>query len=195
MSKKEEEHESDILLVSYRNLNEFLCAFIKRSLPTYTYSIRRRFFWERIFNREFLKAALSESSDSTFFAGKRTTSLAPFLICLSLRSRSKCGQSVVSRPRELTVHVEHGHLSPGGLFCLQLCSRSHYYLHFECGKHCSILFNRNRMVQSRIDRRETSTLIGPSEYLKENVNLEEFSHLSCFCCLLLISHFCVSRCV
>ena len=73
MSKKEEDHESDILFVSYRNLNEFLCAFITRSLPTYQYTIRRRLMWERIFNREFQKGVLNDSSDSQFFTGRRTT--------------------------------------------------------------------------------------------------------------------------
>ncbi|CAF4149360.1 unnamed protein product, partial [Rotaria sp. Silwood1] len=41
VNKKIEERESEILLVSYRGLNEFLCAFINRSLPTYPYTIRR----------------------------------------------------------------------------------------------------------------------------------------------------------
>ncbi len=41
-TKKGDEHESDILLVSYQNLNDFLCKFIDHSLPIYNYSVRAR---------------------------------------------------------------------------------------------------------------------------------------------------------
>jgi len=71
--KKVEEHESEILMTSYRNLNDFLCAFINHSLPTYKYTIRDRFLIEKILNYEFLVPNLTNplgQMESTFFVGK-----------------------------------------------------------------------------------------------------------------------------
>ncbi|UJR08253.1 hypothetical protein I4U23_012526 [Adineta vaga] len=69
LTKKGEEHESEILLASYRNLNEFLCAFINQSLPIYNYSVRQRLFFEKILNLELgLRTTLNtnEQTESTF---------------------------------------------------------------------------------------------------------------------------------
>jgi len=71
--KKVEEHESEILMTSYRNLNDFLCAFIDHSLPKYNYTIRDRYFIEKILNYEFqvpTPVGLDEQVDSIFFVGK-----------------------------------------------------------------------------------------------------------------------------
>ncbi|CAF3770661.1 unnamed protein product [Rotaria sp. Silwood1] len=65
VNKKIEERESEILLVSYRGLNEFLCAFINRSLPTYPYTIRHRNLFENLLNCEFRTANTSELLDHT----------------------------------------------------------------------------------------------------------------------------------
>jgi hypothetical protein len=70
---KNDEKESDILMGSYRNLNEFLCAFINHSLPTYNYTIRDRFLIEKILNYEFQFSNISGpagQTDSVFFYGK-----------------------------------------------------------------------------------------------------------------------------
>ena len=70
---KNEEHESEILMASYRNLNEFLCAFINHSLPTYNYGIRDRTLMEKILNTEFLilnPSGPGGQVDSVFFVGK-----------------------------------------------------------------------------------------------------------------------------
>ena len=60
-------------MASYRNLNEFLCAFINHSLPAYNYIIRDRFFLEKLLNYEF-QAPNSVGGaiqvDSVFFVGK-----------------------------------------------------------------------------------------------------------------------------
>ncbi|CAF1194078.1 unnamed protein product [Rotaria sordida] len=65
LNKKIEEREANILLASYRGLNEFLCAFINRSLPTYTYVIRPRWLLEKILNCEFRNTRTSASLDQT----------------------------------------------------------------------------------------------------------------------------------
>jgi len=60
-------------MASYRNLNEFLCAFINHSLPTYNYSIKDRFLLEKILNYEFQvlpPTGTLGQSDSIFFVGK-----------------------------------------------------------------------------------------------------------------------------
>ncbi|CAF4483081.1 unnamed protein product, partial [Rotaria sp. Silwood2] len=64
-NKKIEERESEILLASYRGLNEFLCAFINRSLPTYNYIIRPRWMLEKLLNCEFRSTRTSELLDKT----------------------------------------------------------------------------------------------------------------------------------
>ena len=67
------EHESEILMASYRNLNEFLCAFINHALPIYNYVVRRRFLMEKIFNCEFQRpksSVLHGDTDSVFYIGK-----------------------------------------------------------------------------------------------------------------------------
>jgi hypothetical protein len=72
-TKKSDEHESDILLASYRSLNEFLCAFIDQSLPIYNYSIRTRLLFEKILNCEFrvgIPRDLSGRTESLFLIGK-----------------------------------------------------------------------------------------------------------------------------
>lgn len=59
-------------MASYRNLNEFLCAFINQSLPMYNYVIRDRYFFEKLFNYEFQVAAPVGTQghiDSLFFVG------------------------------------------------------------------------------------------------------------------------------
>lgn len=47
------EQQANQMLESYQNINQFLCAFINRSLVDYPYLIRQRYFLERIFNYEF----------------------------------------------------------------------------------------------------------------------------------------------
>jgi len=58
---------------SYRNLNEFLCAFINHSLPAYNYSVRERNLIEKLLNYEFqapnVETGLGDDG-SLFFAGK-----------------------------------------------------------------------------------------------------------------------------
>ena len=59
-------------MTSYRNLNEFLCAFINHSLPTYDYVIRDRYFLEKILNYEFQVPNPTGGIiqvDSVFFVG------------------------------------------------------------------------------------------------------------------------------
>ncbi|CAF1345544.1 unnamed protein product [Adineta steineri] len=69
LTKKGDEHECEILLASYRNLNEFLCAFINQSLPTYSYSIRPRVFLEKILNCElrFRNTPISQEQTESIF--------------------------------------------------------------------------------------------------------------------------------
>ncbi|CAF1576458.1 unnamed protein product, partial [Adineta ricciae] len=70
LTKKGEEHESEILLASYRNLNEFLCAFMSQSLPIYSYTVRHRYFLEKILNIEFGLRTTPDANgytESTFF--------------------------------------------------------------------------------------------------------------------------------
>jgi hypothetical protein len=72
-TKKADEHESEILLTSYQNLNEFLCKFIDHSLPIYNYSIRGRVLFEKILNYEFRIGnlrGLSDQTESVFLIGK-----------------------------------------------------------------------------------------------------------------------------
>jgi len=60
-------------MVSYRNLNEFLCAFINHSLPTYNYVVRDRYFLEKLLNYEFQvipTTGIQAQIDSIFFVGK-----------------------------------------------------------------------------------------------------------------------------
>ncbi|UJR38008.1 hypothetical protein I4U23_030690 [Adineta vaga] len=52
-TQKNQEQELENLMQSYKNLNEFLCAFIDHALPTYNYIIRVRFFIEKLLNYEF----------------------------------------------------------------------------------------------------------------------------------------------
>ena len=68
-----EQNDSEILMTSYRNLNDFLCAFINRSLPTHNYYIRDRIFLEKLFNYEFQAATrpgAPEPIDNFFFVGQ-----------------------------------------------------------------------------------------------------------------------------
>ncbi|CAF3358734.1 unnamed protein product [Rotaria socialis] len=53
VNKKNDERVSDVLLTSYKNLNEFFCAFIDHSLPAYNYVVRQRWLLEKILNFEF----------------------------------------------------------------------------------------------------------------------------------------------
>jgi len=58
---------------SYRNLNEFLCAFINHSLPAFNYAVRNRLFLEKFLNYEFegIPATTTQGQiDSVFFVGK-----------------------------------------------------------------------------------------------------------------------------
>jgi hypothetical protein len=60
-------------MTSYRNLNEFLCAFINHSLPRYNYVIRDRLLIEKLLNYEFqvpTPAGAEGQMDSIFFVGK-----------------------------------------------------------------------------------------------------------------------------
>ena len=60
-------------MTSYRNLNDFLCAFINHSLPAYNYSIRDRFFIEKVLNHEFQVSnpgGTPGEEESIFFVGK-----------------------------------------------------------------------------------------------------------------------------
>lgn len=73
MTKKGEEHESNILLESYQTLNEFLCKFIDHALPIYNYAVRNRVFFEKIFNCEFRgrnRLGATGDVESTFYNGK-----------------------------------------------------------------------------------------------------------------------------
>ena len=63
-----------MLLQSHQNLNGFLCAYIDHSLASHKYSIRNRYFLERIFNYEFQSRGQFSSdgtTDSFFYIGKR----------------------------------------------------------------------------------------------------------------------------
>jgi hypothetical protein len=58
---------------SYRNLNEFLCAFINHSLPSTNYTIRDRVFIEKVLNYEFLvpnQMGITGQIDNVLFYGK-----------------------------------------------------------------------------------------------------------------------------
>jgi hypothetical protein len=58
---------------AYRNLNEFLCAFINHALPMYNYSIHGRNFFEKLLNYEFqapTPAGTPGYEGSLFFVGK-----------------------------------------------------------------------------------------------------------------------------
>lgn len=68
-----EQNDTDILMAAYRNLNDFLCAFINHSLPTHNYYIRDRLFLEKLFNYEFQAATRPGTPapiDNVFFVGK-----------------------------------------------------------------------------------------------------------------------------
>jgi meckelin len=52
-NNRKDEHESDVLMASYRTLNEFLCSFINHSLINYNYVVLDRTFWEKVLNYEF----------------------------------------------------------------------------------------------------------------------------------------------
>ena len=72
-TKKGDEHESEILLSSYQNLNDFLCKFINHSIPIYNYSVRARVFLEKVVNCEFRigkSRGSSEHTESVFLIGK-----------------------------------------------------------------------------------------------------------------------------
>ena len=80
-TQKNSEQESEALMRSYKNLNEFLCSFIDHASPTYNYIIRDRFFIEKILNYEFPVApeptGAVGATGSIFFVGKfprKTTS-------------------------------------------------------------------------------------------------------------------------
>lgn len=93
MTKKGEEHESNILLESYQTLNEFLCKFLDHALPTYTYAVRNRVFFEKILNCEFRgrnRLGASGDIESTFYNGE-TISFSEIIqsIFFSNRSRSE----------------------------------------------------------------------------------------------------------
>ena len=68
-----EQNDSEILMRSHRTLNDFLCAFINHSLPTYNYYIQDRFFLEKLLNYEFRtvnRPGTPGSDVSVFFVGK-----------------------------------------------------------------------------------------------------------------------------
>ena len=60
------------LLTAYRNLNEFLCAFINHSLPGLNYDIRSRRFFEKILDYDFQSPRVTDLSDDSniLFVGK-----------------------------------------------------------------------------------------------------------------------------
>ncbi|CAF0975904.1 unnamed protein product [Adineta ricciae] len=70
-TQKNSEQESEALMRSYKNLNEFLCSFIDHASPTYNYIVRDRFFIEKILNYEFPVASeltgTTGASGSIFF--------------------------------------------------------------------------------------------------------------------------------
>ena len=58
---------------SYRNLNDFLCAFINQSLPNYHYAVLNRLLLEKIFDYEFRSGYPTGPQgqvESIFFVGK-----------------------------------------------------------------------------------------------------------------------------
>ena len=60
-------------MAAYRNLTEFLCAFINHSLPLYNYVIRERNLFEKLINYEFQSpepGATLDDPGSLFFVGK-----------------------------------------------------------------------------------------------------------------------------
>ncbi|CAF0826220.1 unnamed protein product [Adineta steineri] len=54
--KKSAENSLDVLMKSYKNLNEFLCSFIDHALPSHNYIVRDRTFIEKLLNYEFQQA-------------------------------------------------------------------------------------------------------------------------------------------
>ncbi|CAF1347685.1 unnamed protein product [Rotaria magnacalcarata] len=62
VNKKDKERTSGVLLTSYKNLNEFFCAFIDHSLPTYNYVVRQRWLLEKILNFEFSNSVKRSAS-------------------------------------------------------------------------------------------------------------------------------------
>ncbi|CAF1664968.1 unnamed protein product, partial [Didymodactylos carnosus] len=63
-NKKGNEHESEIIMSSYQNLNDFLGAFIDHSLTNLDYTIRERLLMERLLNYEFQ----SQYGDNLFYS-------------------------------------------------------------------------------------------------------------------------------
>ena len=58
---------------SYRNLNDFLCAFINQSLPNYHYAVVNRLLLEKIFDYEFRSGYPTGPQgqvESIFFVGE-----------------------------------------------------------------------------------------------------------------------------
>lgn len=136
-SKKDDDHESEILLASYRNLNDFLCSFLSRLLPTHNYVVRRRYPLEKILNIEFQKTQIAGSSDSIFYKGSIEeifTNRKKNDFVLLRRSGSKFHSLFFLWPREFFVHLEHGHFSLRRLFRFQLRSRRLYHFLVQCGK-------------------------------------------------------------
>lgn len=67
------QNDANIIMESYRHLNDFLCAFINHSLPQYDYVIRKRSFLEKLLNYEFENSnpnGLYEEEESVFFIGE-----------------------------------------------------------------------------------------------------------------------------
>ncbi|CAF3900474.1 unnamed protein product [Rotaria sordida] len=70
------EQEAELLMRSYRNLNEFLCAFITHSLPNDRYTIYRRSFLEKLLNHEFqnpasLTLSVNDQESRLFIDGEK----------------------------------------------------------------------------------------------------------------------------
>lgn len=77
---------------AYRNINEFLCAFINHSLPLYNYVIRERNFFEKLINYEFQSpnpGATIGDEGSLFFVGKFKSNKDKYKIYFSLKIDSE----------------------------------------------------------------------------------------------------------
>ncbi|CAF4828802.1 unnamed protein product [Rotaria sp. Silwood1] len=71
VQKRTDEKDAELLMRAYQSINEFLCAFITRSLPNDQYTIQRRRFLGKLLNYDFQTSALigmaEEALESRFF--------------------------------------------------------------------------------------------------------------------------------
>lgn len=181
MTKKGEEHESEILLASYRTLNDFLCAFINKSLPIYSYAVRQRLFFEKILNFELgLKTDRDSQGNvqSVFLIGRQreTRAMRTRLFALQ-RLRPELHPHTVRRLREFAVHLEHRHVSVRRLLRHELRPRRDHHLPAELRKEETIDRRASTSICFVSVRRETASLAGTEESLEEDSHSGELLDL------------------